>query len=351
MSDTSTQTANATETGTRPKTIVCLHNDKLDVMQRVVDRLHKPGQCQTFSVTARANQSWKGQQKQLNACRANDFQLFWSNEPGAFRKTTLTKYIEHYHMLFRHFDQRTIPSILDITFLSDTKILFRPDIGTFLSTVSENLVHSSIQLCTLGIKHSDNQKPLGYTHHILHNSKASWELAECKCGQPSERHYNSKPSMHLTSKPYLQASMMILLLYDVIPRQRDTSQYDLKQIEETVGQCIRDAAPSVRKAIQSWLESSQSGRPQACSPADDEIHPETSEVEVYPTDARIRQKEKHKHFKEVTGEKHKPKKKQKVIHPGKDDCGEDFSSMGDLAAFTTYDTCTCLLYTSPSPRD
>ena len=52
------------------------------------------------------------------------------------------------------------------------------------------------------------------------------------------------------------------------------------------------------------------------------------------------QKEKHTLFKEATGEKHQPKKKQKVIHPGKDDCGEDFSSLGDLTAFTTYDTCT-----------
>ena len=115
-----------------------------------------------------------------------------------------------------------------------------------------------------------------------------------------------------------------------------------------MGHYIKDATPHVRKTIQSWLGSSQSGRPQARSPADDEIHPETTEVEVfpvpemhtYPTAARVRQKEKHKHFKEVTGEKHQPVKRKQRIHPGKDYCGEDFSSMGNLSASTTYDTCT-----------
>ena len=57
----------------------------------------------------------------------------------------------------------------------------------------------------------------------------------------------------------------------------------------------------------------------------------------------MRQREKHAHVKEVTGEKHQPKKKAQKIHPGKDDCGEDFSSLermtGNMDSFTTFDQC------------
>ena len=125
--------------------------------------------------------------------------------------------------------------------------------------------------------------------------------------------------------------MFILLLYDAIARQRDSSSYNIAKIKDTLGQCIEDACPLIRQTAQQWLIPSQSGQPQAVDPADEEIRPETTEAEVYetkayPTDARMGQKEKHKLFKEATGEKHQPKKKQKVIHPGKDDCGEDFSS-------------------------
>ena len=54
---------------------------------------------------------------------------------------------------------------------------------------------------------------------------------------------------------------------------------------------------------------------------------QSSQTEFFPTDARMRQKEKHAQMKEITGEKHQPKKKAQKMHPGKDDCGEDFSSL------------------------
>ena len=66
----------------------------------------------------------------------------------------------------------------------------------------------------------------------------------------------------------------------------------------------------------------------------DEIRPERGEIEqgaqetaAYPTEARMRQKEKEKQYKLLTGEKHKPKNRKKTIQPGNDDCGEDISSL------------------------
>ena len=52
---------------------------------------------------------------------------------------------------------------------------------------------------------------------------------------------------------------------------------------------------------------------------------------LFPTEARIKQKAKEKRIKEETGEKHQPQKRKKTIHPGNDDCGEDFSSLGDCS--------------------
>ena len=49
--------------------------------------------------------------------------------------------------------------------------------------------------------------------------------------------------------------------------------------------------------------------------------------EAYPTESRMKQKAKHAAEKELTGEKHKPKKKQVHVEPGYDDCGEDDSSI------------------------
>ena len=49
--------------------------------------------------------------------------------------------------------------------------------------------------------------------------------------------------------------------------------------------------------------------------------------ELYPTESRVKQKEKHKAYKEQTGEKYTPKKRPVVIEPGHDDCGEDDSSI------------------------
>ena len=42
---------------------------------------------------------------------------------------------------------------------------------------------------------------------------------------------------------------------------------------------------------------------------------------AYPTESRMKQKAKHAAEKEITGEKHKPKKKLVHIEPGYDDCG------------------------------
>ena len=72
------------------------------------------------------------------------------------------------------------------------------------------------------------------------------------------------------------------------------------------------------------------GREQAaalCSKPSNSVLLQRPEEEVYPTESRIKQKAKHAAEKEITGEKHKPKKKLVHIEPGYDDCGEDDSSI------------------------
>ena len=112
-------------------------------------------------------------------------------------------------------------------------------------------------------------------------------------------HFCYSCTLKLEHHLQIQANMMILLLFDAFPKEIVISHFDLKKIDETLGQCIKDASPSVRKTLQSWLHSSsargdvhRSTGLLISNPADDEICPETEGVEVYPTDARMRQKEK-----------------------------------------------------------
>ena len=89
----------------------------------------------------------------------------------------------------------------------------------------------------------------------------------------------------------------------------------------TIGKFTEHSAPQVKALLQSLLE-----------------------TEAYPTDARMKQKEREKKIKDETGEKHKPKKRSKIIQPGNDDCGEDFTplleSTGTAGTFTIFDHCT-----------
>ena len=62
------------------------------------------------------------------------------------------------------------------------------------------------------------------------------------------------------------------------------------------------------------------------SPAEDETERDTLH-ELYPTESRVKQKEKEKAYTEQTGEKYVPKKRSVLIQPGDDDCGEDDSSI------------------------
>ena len=62
------------------------------------------------------------------------------------------------------------------------------------------------------------------------------------------------------------------------------------------------------------------------SPAGDEREHDHAH-ELYPTERRIKQKEKEKAHTEQTGERYVPKKRLVVIQPGDNDCGEDDSSI------------------------
>ena len=84
-----------------------------------------------------------------------------------------------------------------------------------------------------------------------------------------------------------------------------------------------------------------------------EIHPERGEVEqgahenkAYPTEARMRQKAKGEEHQLRTGEKYKPKKREKVIQPGSDDCGEDISSLENYVQELGYSLENTSPYTS-----
>ena len=61
-----------------------------------------------------------------------------------------------------------------------------------------------------------------------------------------------------------------------------------------------------------------------------EIEPEATEVEVYPTEARLQQKAKEMDILSKTGVKHQPAKRSKKIEVGADDCGEDFKSIDSM---------------------
>ena len=124
---------------------------------------------------------------------------------------------------------------------------------------------------------------------------------------------------------------MILLISDGMRTQRKKHLDSLK-IKKRLRGCMEHSSPQVKQICKEFLDD---------RPNEDEVRPEAEEVEVFPTEAHMKQKAKEKRILEETGEKHQPKKKIKIIHPGRDDCGEDFSSLdqtvGNSEAFTITD--------------
>ena len=128
---------------------------------------------------------------------------------------------------------------------------------------------------------------------------------------------------------------MLLLINDCAQPGRKTPT-DSQKIQQRLNDHIEHAMPRVRDICRSVIEFQE-----------EEIRPEAEEVEAYPTtkafptEARMKQKAKEKLHKELTGEKHQPKKKPKKIQFGDDDCGENFSSIddaiGNSEAFTIFD--------------
>ena len=119
---------------------------------------------------------------------------------------------------------------------------------------------------------------------------------------------------------------------------------------------IRDSAPTQTRAE----ESARTGEPP--EPSVGEIGGSNSPApQAYPTDAKVREKERRKAEK-AAGVEHKVKKRKKIIEDHHDDCGEDLSSLHDGTSSANiypcdYDTdgalsdddrneCVCLAYGS-----
>ena len=84
------------------------------------------------------------------------------------------------------------------------------------------------------------------------------------------------------------------------------------------------------KPIQNFIKDSASKHASGAEGIRPEPTPDQEKPErwnSFPTESRMKQKEKHKQHKVATGEKFIPKKKPKIIGLGHDDCGEDEQSI------------------------
>ena len=118
------------------------------------------------------------------------------------------------------------------------------------------------------------------------------------------------PRKYSTEGTYIneKTAFITLLLLDGMQKKRKPYM-DQHRIDETLHDLMPRMMPALRRRMNLWGKASV---PNAAMQRNiPEIAPEAAELEMYPTDARLRQKAKEKKVFEETGEKYKPVQRKK----------------------------------------
>ena len=187
------------------------------------------------------------------------------------------------------------------------------------------LTYHQIQACNLGVnlKGVPLRRKL---HYMISKSCKLPDLSKCECKAAGGGRHIHRLSKCTQNEEYQEAMLQIRQLVLFACDHKRWSFFNSAAVKEMLTAATPIMCERFKRFVHDKLqEMKQTNR--------DEIRPERGEIEqgsqesVYPTEARMRQKEKEKQHKLLTGEKHKPKSRKKVIQPGNDDCGEDISSL------------------------
>lgn len=196
-----------------------------------------------------------------------------------------------------------------------------------------------VKWCNLAVKHS-NGRPAGMCTYTLHNMQLP-KLEECQCLAAASDHIhhsnkrtdNTREWQHMTEQFHNSLGVILVkasslpttnLPHHSPPSKISTHRQFTIPIPDTTTQTT-PLPPYSNQAAGNTLRFPPIGPEEVIRPM-----PEPSLA--FPTEARIRQKEKEKQAK-LNGTPIEKKTRFKVIEAGTDDMGEDFSSLGD------YDEC------------
>ena len=217
-----------------------------------------------------------------------------------------------------------------------------------------------VHKCNLGVVHEQNGRPLRGSAQVLTSVKLP-DMSTCQCGRPRDEHCSN--GGRSITRHRRDVMMQVLLLLMIIGTSK-ASTLDTAHVSRTLSGIWPHSSPAVRRHLAAFTPREAQGQrpigPERIPRANPEPHwkpedapkamhsatagtqtmterasgsghhtplPPIPETESFPTESRMRQKEKHRLEEAATGEKHVVKKKPVVVEPGADDCGSDGTSI------------------------
>ena len=206
--------------------------------------------------------------------------------------------IQYVCALHDHYSKSGNHLVLDVTqTIGSTKVLSATDLGThWLPLTNKPNVHfSSIRLCNLGIRHPHSRRPVKGAIKLFHRT-ALPPLHECQCGRPREDHLRM-PSRYNDENILLnkQVATIILFLCDGMLVSRRPF-LDHTKVHSLLQTTLPQMSSNLQKLLRQWQLTSGRSSDTADSSPSVEISPEATELEAFPTNARLKQKEKENRF-------------------------------------------------------
>jgi len=202
---------------------------------------------------------------------------------------------------------------------------------------------TQIKWCNLGVKHPQTHRPIAANTITVSNINLPTTLKPCHCAQdryaehakPKDRLSPKEDAFHIAYINHTQTAMLMATAMMAIATDPDTTRRLTQITPDTIDRAFRTYTQSNFNSNPfSTLTDKQQQRlgftPHIATTLITEQA--TPAIEQYPTESRIRQKEKEKEAKEQGIELVK-KKRPVTILPGKDDAGQDISQLDSYDHF------------------
>ena len=184
------------------------------------------------------------------------------------------------------------------------------------------LAYHQIQTCNLGVnlKGVPLRRKL---HYMISKSCKLPDLSTCECKAAGGGRHIHRLSKCTQSEEYQEVMLQIRQSVLFACDHKKWSSFNSTAVKELLTAATPVMCERFKRFVHDKLQEMKHQNRNEIRPERGEVEQGSEESAAYPTEARMRQKEKEKQHKLLTGEKHKPKSRKKVIQPGSDDCGED----------------------------